>query len=100
MKITNQSKALQGVRTVKGLVYVKPGETRDVEMDEGQATRVRALPFFAVRGNAPKDGISDQDAPADDIAELRAEYERVIGKRPFPGWKADALREKIAEAGA
>lgn len=38
--------------------------------------------------------------PADDITFLRAEYQRVIGKRPFNGWDADTLRHKIAEAKA
>lgn len=37
-------------------------------------------------------------APKDDIAELRAEYLAVIGKKPFMGWKEDVLREKIAAA--
>lgn len=27
---------------------------------------------------------------------LRAEYQRIFGKRPFNGWDADTLREKIA----
>lgn len=31
-------------------------------------------------------------------AELRAEYQRITGKRPFMGWSAKALRDKIAEA--
>lgn len=34
----------------------------------------------------------------DDMAELRVEYERVIGKKPFMGWDADTLRQKITEA--
>jgi hypothetical protein len=34
-------------------------------------------------------------APRDDIADLRAEYERVVGKRPFMGWDAGQLREKV-----
>ena len=33
----------------------------------------------------------------DEITLLRAEYERVIGKRPFMGWDEYKLREKIAE---
>lgn len=36
--------------------------------------------------------------PSDDMAELRAEYEKVFGKRPYMGWDARTLREKIAEA--
>lgn len=34
----------------------------------------------------------------DELAELRAEYTEKLGKRPFHGWDADTLREKIAEA--
>lgn len=33
----------------------------------------------------------------DELAELRADYQEVVGKRPFYGWDADTLREKIAE---
>lgn len=36
----------------------------------------------------------------DDITFLRAEYQRVVGKRPFNGWDAATLRKKIAEAKA
>lgn len=38
---------------------------------------------------------SDDDA----LTELRAQYQDVVGKRPFHGWDAETLREKIAEAG-
>ena len=34
----------------------------------------------------------------EDLAALRAEYEAKVGKRPFMGWDADTLREKIASA--
>lgn len=34
----------------------------------------------------------------DELAELRAEYQEVVGKRAYHGWDADTLREKIAEA--
>jgi len=37
-------------------------------------------------------------AEPDEMAALRAEYERVFGKRPFMGWDAEALRQKMAEA--
>lgn len=36
---------------------------------------------------------------AGDIVALRAEYERVLGKRPFYGWDAATLRDKMAAAG-
>ena len=34
----------------------------------------------------------------DALAELRVEYQRVLGKRPFNGWHADELRERISAA--
>lgn len=43
------------------------------------------------KGGSPK--------PAgDDLAELRAEYQTAVGKRPFHGWDAATLRERISEA--
>lgn len=44
----------------------------------------------------------DQAAPAaesgkDDLTALRAEYEATIGKRPFMGWDAETLQQKISE---
>lgn len=40
-------------------------------------------------------------APADPaMAELRKEYQETVGKKPFPGWDADELRRRMAEAAA
>lgn len=36
----------------------------------------------------------------DDTASLRAEYQRLVSKRPFMGWDAATLKAKIAEATA
>lgn len=36
-------------------------------------------------------------AERDEMAELRTEYEDKIGRRPYMGWNADMLREKMAE---
>lgn len=35
---------------------------------------------------------------ADDLEQLRAEYQAALGKKPYHGWDAATLREKIAEA--
>jgi hypothetical protein len=40
----------------------------------------------------------DMAAEPDDLAELRAEYQTKFGKKPFHGWDAALLREKIAAA--
>lgn len=34
----------------------------------------------------------------DELADLRAQYQEIVGKRPYHGWSADELREKIDEA--
>jgi hypothetical protein len=31
----------------------------------------------------------------DDIAKLRADYEQLFGKRPFPGWDAKEIQKRI-----
>lgn len=36
------------------------------------------------------------ESEPDGLAALRAEYERVVGKRPFNGWDAETLLEKMA----
>lgn len=36
--------------------------------------------------------------PADDLSDLRAQYQEIIGKRPFHGWDAEELQRRIDEA--
>lgn len=44
--------------------------------------------------SAPK-AVQTDDA-ANETADARADYERVVGRKPFYGWDAATLREKIA----
>lgn len=48
-------------------------------------------------GRPGEEGGSKRRA-GDDIAALRAAYEKKLGKRPFNGWDAATLRDKIAAA--
>ncbi|WP_412063987.1 hypothetical protein [Rhizobium sp. SYY.PMSO] len=44
-------------------------------------------------------GLSSNDGQAAaELTSLRAEYQAVVGTRPYHGWNAEALRAKIAEA--
>lgn len=36
--------------------------------------------------------------PEEELKALRDEYQNVVGKKPYHGWSAETLREKIAEA--
>ncbi len=38
--------------------------------------------------------------PVDDMQSLRAKYQKVVGKRPFPGWDAAELQRRMKEASA
>lgn len=44
----------------------------------------------------------DQRAEPDssELAEARAEYQRVVGKRPYHGWDVDELKARMADAQA
>lgn len=58
-----------------------------------------------VKEEKPKKDVKDIEVNAEtvnaekkeDISDLRAEYEKKFKKRPFNGWDADKLREKLAE---
>ena len=39
-----------------------------------------------------------EEPKQDELASLREQYQAVVGKRPFMGWDADTLRQKMAEA--
>ena len=62
-----------------------------------QAKDRRFARIFAKLGYETADMVAEEPGK-DDLAELRATYEKVIGKRPFMGWDAETLAAKIAEA--
>lgn len=41
--------------------------------------------------------IDNNEASNTDLIALRAEYEAAVGKKPYGGWDADKIREKMAE---
>lgn len=46
----------------------------------------------------PEPNVPDLADVENDIAAVRADYERIVGKKPFMGWDEAKLREKIADA--
>ncbi len=63
----------------------------------GQAAYAKPVVKFAQASAVVPDG-SIPPAPVDEMTALRAQYTAALGKRPFPGWSADVLREKMAAA--
>lgn len=104
MAYHNPTKGARAIHLTNGThVLVEPGATADI--DEAKVRRL--APGLVKAKNklppVPKDLAAKVEKPkkvsaADEIKALRAEYEAKLGKKPFNGWKAAALREKIAAA--
>lgn len=108
MKITNTSKANQGVWAADGaLVQIEPGQTREVDVADDYFDRVKALAFLKVDGGPldhDKDGEKGGavapvefdpemvDAMTDE--ELRAFITQRDGKAPHPNTGHDKLLAK------
>ena len=55
MKVTNNSKALQGVRDDKGrAVYIRPESSREVELSGDALKRAKRLSFLSFEGKSTK----------------------------------------------
>lgn len=70
MKVTNESKARQGIHTATGLVWLDVGQTRDVEFtDDAQANKARRVQGVIVsRGVPPPPPVRPvQSAPPEPI---------------------------------
>lgn len=51
MKITNNSPALQGINTASGeIVYLAPGDERDINVGSYEIDHLKTLPFLGLEG--------------------------------------------------
>jgi hypothetical protein len=90
MKVTNNSKALQGVHSATGVVYLLPGESKDVDLTAAGHKGASRLPFLKVEGKAPAEGGDERD---DLFAQLKA-----LGIDATGNSKTETLRKKLDEA--
>ena len=90
MKVTNNSKALQGVHTTDGVVYVLPGETKEVDLTPEGHKGASRLTFLSVEGKAPA---GDGDERAELFAKLKA-----LGIDAAGNSKTETLQKKLDEA--
>jgi hypothetical protein len=81
-------------RTKYGGRRYKAGEEFNVKTKQ-HAKILKALGYAEPYDYAPQT-YSRRDMRAEDITAVRAEYETVVGKRPFYGWDAATLRQKMA----
>lgn len=89
-KITNNSRASQGVRdSRRGMVLIDPGRTEDLELDDAEMDNAKSLPFLGIEGvERPKQesmtlgelnsgGAPGNDPLRDRIAQLTDENTRI-----------------------
>ncbi|MEO9230378.1 MAG: hypothetical protein ABI216_15740, partial [Devosia sp.] len=67
---------------------------------EGYLTKAQPVLERQAFARAPENQAIASAPSNKDAQALRAEYEIVVGKKPFMGWQADELRKRIAEANA
>lgn len=87
-----------GIEVEERPAYV-PGRTNVAPPPEGVLAKIgsaESKPHPLDHDGDGKPGGSTAPEQTDDLPALRAKYQRVIGKRPFAGWSADVLKEKIA----
>lgn len=103
MKITALTQIIGWDAEDHRAVIINAGETDDVsepfghaQAEAGAASCVGDLPQLDHDGDGYPGG--SVAATGDDLPALRARYEEVVGKRPFPGWHADELSRRIATA--
>ncbi|WP_421547369.1 hypothetical protein [Pseudomonas sp. QD4] len=90
MKVTNNSKALQGVHTTDGVVYILPGETKEVDLTPEGHKGASRLAYLSVEGKAPA---SDGDERTDLFAKLKT-----LGIDAAGNSKTETLQKKLDEA--
>jgi len=93
MRITNKSAAPQGVHTVSGVAFIKPGQSRDLELTDAGLKQAKRLSFLAFAdaphpldhdadgkpgGAAPNDPPSERDDLKKQAAELGIEFPKNI----------------------
>ncbi|WP_085026884.1 hypothetical protein [Ensifer aridi] len=70
MKVTNNSPALQGVRSKGRAVYIHPGETRDVDLEGVDLDKAKRLPFLKRDGASQANHDGDNPSMALEVLEM------------------------------
>ena len=109
MKVTNNSPALQGVHSVSGVVYIKPGASRDVDFSDQGLKQAKRLPFLAIGAqkakteeSVAKDSASTLDVlgmAGDNFMSFKSAAKKVLGDAT-PDKKDDivaALIDKLTD---
>lgn len=64
----------------------------------GYATRHMQADVAAPVVAAPASEPTPKAEVGEDLADLRAQYQEIVGKKPYYGWDAEELQRRIKEA--
>ncbi|OSN39556.1 hypothetical protein [Pseudomonas syringae] len=92
MKVTNNSKAMQGVYSASGVVYVLPGQSLEVDLTPEGHKGASRLKFLSIEGDVP-------ESKSDDKAELLAKL-KALGIEAGKNSGIETLQKRLAEAEA
>lgn len=89
--------------TNKNTYWTKALKSRDPRFAQvlsrlGYATRHMQADIAAPVVAVPASGPTIEAEVGEELADLRAQYQEIVGKRPYHGWDADELRKRINEA--
>ncbi|MGN7749734.1 hypothetical protein [Sinorhizobium sp. 22678] len=94
MKVTNNSKALQGVRSKGRAVYIPPGETRDVDLEGVDLEKAKRLPFLKIEGASKAAANQDSDVPKTALEVLEMAKDQNVQFMSFKSAAKKLLGEK------
>ncbi|MDE3809952.1 hypothetical protein I7I49_06620 [Sinorhizobium meliloti] len=98
MKITNNSMALQGVRSKGRAVYIPPGETRDVDLEGVDLEKAKRLRFLKIEGVSKAAGNQDGDGPKTALEVLEMAKDQNVQFMSFKSAAKKLLGEKTPSA--
>jgi hypothetical protein len=96
--IANQGMTYGTRRLVAGDTFEAPRRDADLLRRIGRARYTEGTEDPLDHDKNGKKGGSKAAKKADDLTDLRKQYQDAIGKKPFAGWDAETLKTKIAEA--
>lgn len=94
MKVTNNSKALQGVRSKGRAVYIPPGETRDVDLEGVDIEKAKRLRFLKIEGVSKAVSNQDGDGPKTALEVLEMAKDQNVQFMSFKSAAKKLLGEK------
>lgn len=97
MKITNNSPASQGIQTIAGLVYVRAGQARELDLTTDQAVRAGRIRGVTVEGKPVAAPVNDEKAKRNPDSGLQAKLDKAGDDLTAAQAEITTLKDRVAE---